>query len=79
LSRILTRPLVFNVVVLPKALYSEGASTSRNFVFVVETGSYYVAQPGLELKILLSWPLECQNYRHVPPVLLAVFPDPLVF
>jgi hypothetical protein len=32
-----------------------------------ETDSHYVAQAGLELKILLPLPPEFQDYRCVPP------------
>jgi hypothetical protein len=39
------------------------------FCYCFETGSYYVAQVGLELTILLPHSLECWDHRHVPPCL----------
>jgi hypothetical protein len=34
---------------------------------VFETGSRYIAQIGLELKILLPLPPECWDYKYEPP------------
>jgi hypothetical protein len=37
------------------------------------TGSYFVAQAGLELSILLPQPLECWEYRHAAPCLAKMW------
>jgi hypothetical protein len=43
------------------------------FFFSFETGSYFIAQAGLELAICLLQPPKSWAYRHVPPY-LALFP-----
>jgi hypothetical protein len=40
--------------------------TNGFFFFFSETGSFYAAHAGLELKILLPQPLKSWDYRHVP-------------
>jgi hypothetical protein len=37
------------------------------FFFLFETGSFYIAQAGLKLEILLPQSPECWDYRHVLP------------
>jgi hypothetical protein len=41
--------------------------------FFSETSSPWVAQAGLEVKILLPQIPECWDYRHVPPYLVEMF------
>jgi hypothetical protein len=50
------------------------------FDFFFDTGSYFVAQAGLELTILLPLPPECWNYRLTSPeisfLMKPLFPHP---
>jgi hypothetical protein len=54
----------------PGFLSSQGSPIlqwSSFVLFYFETGSYYVAHAGLELKILLPQLPKCWVYRHAPP------------
>lgn len=42
------------------------SSTSGFFVVVVETTSYSIEQPGLELSVIPLELFKCWNYRHEP-------------
>jgi hypothetical protein len=48
-------------------LYPPSLNSHFNILFFFEKGSYYIAQTGLELVILILQPLKCWDYRYVPP------------
>jgi hypothetical protein len=72
--------LTFSPFILPPA--TQGAqkllTLLLSFLFCFEIRSCYVAQAGLELMILLHQPLECWDYRCVPPHLAKTSPSLLV-
>jgi hypothetical protein len=43
-----------------------GVSHQSLALAVFDTGSFYVAQAGLELEILMLQPIECRNHKYVP-------------
>jgi hypothetical protein len=67
-----TKPLFKRTSSSSSSLSLFSSSTSSFFFCFFETGSIYVAQACLELAIFLPWPLQSQDYRHVPPQLARI-------